>query len=57
MVLPGLLIEYLVVGSMSPLWFLPLISVDFNNGIPLGKGAALAPAIYVLGMFVDFVAF
>lgn len=57
MALPGLLIEYLVVGSMALLWALPLTDIQFVNEIPLGKAAALAPAIYVLGMFIDFVAF
>jgi len=55
--LPGLLIEYLVVGSMALLWLLPLLSINFENGIPLGKAAALGPSIYVLGMFVDAMAF
>lgn len=55
--LPGLLIEYLVVGSMALLWALPLANIDISGEIPFGSAAALAPAIYVLGMFVDFIAF
>ena len=57
MALPGLLIEYLVIGSMALLWFLPLVQIDLNGEIPFGKAAALAPSIYILGMFVDFCAF
>lgn len=57
MALPGLLIEYLVVGSMALLWALPLANIDISGQIPFGSAAALAPAIYVLGMFVDFIAF
>ena len=57
MALPGLLVEYLVVGSMALLWALPLAGIDFSGTIPFGSAAALAPAIYVLGMFVDFIAF
>ena len=57
MALPGLLVEYLVVGSMALLWFLPLVGISINGEIPLGKAAALAPAIYVLGMFIDFIAY
>lgn len=57
MALPGLLVEYLVVGSMALLWALPLAGIDLSGQIPFGSAAALAPAIYVLGMFVDFAAF
>ena len=57
MALPGLLIEYLVVGSMALLWLLPLVGINYEGEIPFGRAAALAPAIYVVGMFVDFIAF
>lgn len=57
MSLPGLLVEYLVVGAMALLWLLPLAGIDLSTGIPFGSAAALAPAIYVVGMLVDFVAF
>lgn len=57
MPLPGLLIEYLVVGSMALLWILPLLGIDVSGQIELGSAAALAPTIYILGMFVDFIAF
>ena len=57
MPLPGLLIEYLVVGSMALLWVLPLLGIDVSDQIQLGTVATLAPTIYILGMFVDFIAF
>lgn len=57
MALPGLLVEYLVVGSMALLWALPLAGLNLDGEIPVGSAAALAPAIYVLGMFIDFAAF
>jgi len=57
MAIPGLLVEYLVIGSMALLWLLPVVGVGLNGEIPFGKAAALAPAMYVIGMFVDFVAY
>lgn len=59
MAIPGLLVEHLVVGALGLVWFLPLagIDLDSSNGIPLGKAAALAPAVYILGMFIEFIAF
>lgn len=58
MALPGLFVEYLVIGSLALLWALPLTGVDLeSNDLVTIKIAALAPAIYVLGMFVDFIAF
>lgn len=57
MALPGLLIEYLVVGAMALLWALPLLSID--RGVELSSPLIgfLAPVLYVLGMFIDFVAY
>ena len=63
MALPGLFIEYLVVGSFALLWSLPAIAwlfpsvAGYASDMHTLKVAALAPAIYVLGMFVDSVAF
>lgn len=57
--IPGLLIEYLVVGSAALVWFFPLLGVPFfaEKSLSFEKAAALAPALYVLGMCVDYVAF
>jgi hypothetical protein len=57
--IPGLLIEYLVIGSTALLWLLPLagVSLTSTESASIGKAAALAPALYVLGMLVDFCAF
>lgn len=58
MALPGLFIEYLVTGSLSLLWVLPLLGIDLNQQQFIAlKIAALAPSIYVLGMFIDFLSF
>jgi hypothetical protein len=56
---PGLLVEYLVVGSTALLWLLPLLGVSLTGeeSLSLAKVAALAPAVYVLGMLVDYGAF
>jgi len=58
MSLPGLFIEYLVVGSLALLWAFPLAAPDlpFSDFSSL-MIAALAPTIYVLGMFIDILAF
>jgi hypothetical protein len=57
--IPGLLIEYLVVGSTALLWLFPLLDIPFisEQTLSFEKAAALAPALYVLGMLVDFIAF
>ena len=58
MALPGLFVEYLVIGSLALLWALPCAGVDiFHKELDALTVTALAPAIYVLGMFVDFAAF
>jgi hypothetical protein len=57
--IPGLLIEYLVVGSSALLWLFPLLGVPFfaKESLSFEKAAALAPTLYVLGMLVDYLAF
>ena len=58
MALPGLFIEYLVIGALALLWGLPLTGIDIGGeALVVVKIAALAPAVYVLGMFLDFAAF
>ena len=58
MALPGLFVEYLVIGALALLWALPATGLELGGGeSALLKLAALAPAVYVLGMFVDFAAF
>ena len=54
MALPGLLIEYLISGVIALIWAYPAILKDFNIEI---NTLILLPAIYVLGMMVDIVAF
>lgn len=59
MILPQLLIEYLVIGSLSLLWLLPLLGLDLSaqSSQSLVAIAAFAPSIYVMGMCIDFVAY
>src|SRR4051812_15491224 len=56
MALPGLLIEYLVSGTLALAWLLPLTGWQTkevqNWQLPL-----LAVALYVIGMMVDLAAF
>ena len=51
--LPGLLVEYLINGSVALLWLFALVPSVHQGIEPL----YLAPGIYVLGMLVDFAAF
>ena len=57
MALPGLLVEYLVTGSMALLWFLPLVTGTCEPSFNFAIATFLAPMLYVLGMFIDFLAF
>ena len=57
-VLPGLLIEYLVIGSVALLWVAILVeSIAFENSVRMIYLIALTPGIYALGMIVEFLAF
>jgi len=57
-VLPGLLIEYLVIGSVALLWVATLVEfIALENSVPTIYLLALTPGIYVLGMVVEFLAF
>lgn len=51
--IPGLLVEYLINGVVALIWLLPLVKAANLNINPI----YLAPAVYVLGMLVDIVAF
>lgn len=58
MALPGLLVEYLVIGAVALLWALPLVTNELCvEKFPLEWVVAVVPIIYVLGMFVDFISF
>ena len=50
--LPGLLVEYLINGSVALIWLVALVPSAPQGLDPL----FLAPGIYVLGMLVDFCA-
>lgn len=59
MSLPGLLVEYLVTGALALVWLVPLVEPRLaQSAFFQGAGiAALAPAIYVLGMLIDALGF
>jgi hypothetical protein len=55
--LPGLLIEYLISGTLALIWLVPVLAVfdfDILDDLPL---PLLVVSLYVIGMTVDFVAF
>ncbi|MEL6923037.1 MAG: hypothetical protein AAFO94_03240 [Bacteroidota bacterium] len=54
--LPGLLIEYLINGSIAIIWILPLVDLDDFPLMDDLEALLLAPLVYVLGMFVDYAA-
>jgi hypothetical protein len=58
MQLPGMLIEYLITGSCALIWMVVLAKV-LGGGVPSVSDARLVlfiPAIYVVGMIIDYVA-
>lgn len=58
MQLPGMLIEYLITGSCALIWMWVLSSV-LGKGLPSISDTRLLlflPAIYVVGMIIDYVA-
>lgn len=59
-VLPGLLIEYLVIGAVALPWAVllidPKVLEEFKN-VSAIAALVLVPGVYVIGMIVDFVAF
>lgn len=54
--LPGLLIEYLVNGSIALVWFHPLLDKLPSQLPPAALPAILIAALYVVGMAVDVTA-
>ncbi len=55
MKLPGPLIEYLINGSVAMIWLFPFLKAEMQSYE--GASIILIPIIYVLGMFVDLIAF
>lgn len=60
MQIPGLLVEYLINGSLALVWLFPLLMfIGFDPdkiGISSSNAILLIPVLYVLGMVVDSVA-
>ncbi len=57
MQLPGLLVEYLIDGSVALLWILPVLSA-FGFILPSDTSVLILfiPGLYVIGMTIDFLA-
>lgn len=53
---PGLLVEYLINGCISLLWISKIVSFEVLPPIIDDQKLILIPLAYVLGMFVDYVA-
>ena len=57
MQLPGLLVEYLIDGSVALLWIIPLLSmVGITLPSDSSKLVLFFPGLYVVGMTVDYLA-
>ncbi len=58
MQLPGLFIEYLVIGAITLIWVLPLLTIN-THLIPLKEYLLLLyiPMAYVIGMLIDFIGY
>ena len=56
MALPGLLIEYLINGSIALIWILPFMPQELK-GFKDFSSVLLIPVAYILGMYVDIIAF
>ena len=57
MTLPGLLIEYLISGTIALIWLVPLLAsfnIDAMESIPL---PLMAVALYIVGLTIDFLAY
>ena len=54
--LPGLLIEYLINGCIAIIWIIKIVDVQSFPAMVNELNLLLVPIIYVLGMFVDYVA-
>ncbi len=61
MVLPGLLIEYLIIGALSLIWLIPLLNKFklFNHIFSLGDSSniiLIGIGLYFIGMIIDIIA-
>ena len=54
--LPGLLIEYLINGSLALIWLLSMVDITMLPSFIEDQSLLLVPVIYVLGMLIDFIA-
>lgn len=57
MALPGLLIEYLIVGSLAFAWLYPILKRAGLDSITPSNLPLIVLGLYVVGMMIDFYAF
>ena len=55
--LPGLLVEYLINGCMAMIWLLSFETTGILSDLTDTEKFLLIPIAYVLGMFIDFIAY
>ena len=56
MAIPGLFIEYLIVGALALIWIYPLLPEQWLSKIQPTLLPLLALGLYVVGMLIDFCA-
>lgn len=54
--LPGLLIEYLINGSIALIWIFWFVDISVIEGYLDDQKLIIIPIAYVIGMFIDFIA-
>jgi hypothetical protein len=54
--LPGLLVEYLINGCIALLWFVSFATPDALESFHNAEKILLIPIAYVVGMFIDYIA-
>ena len=56
MTIPGLFIEYLIVGALALIWIYPLLPEPWTSKLQPAHLPLLALGLYVVGMVIDFFA-
>src|SRR5215208_5913105 len=56
MTIPGLFIEYLIVGALALIWLYPLLPEPWVSKLQPAHLPLLALGLYVVGMVIDFFA-
>lgn len=56
MAIPGLLIEYFIVGALALIWLYPPLKMMGLDKVDISYLTLLIPGVYVIGMSIDFIA-